>query len=98
MSEIVCELTWSNLSKDVKLINSAHAQLEMVVLEKKIFKEFYQFRLNLLIKISYIPDSTGSKVMAKKKIVPNLAIFCLRVKIYTSHTPKTSKTIAEPFL
>ena len=27
----------------------------MVVLEKK-FKEFGQFRLNLLIKISYIPD------------------------------------------
>ena len=41
---------------------------QMVVLEKK-FKEFCQFRLNLLIKIYYIPDlkknlSWGSKVMA----------------------------------
>ena len=48
---------------------------QMVVLEKK-FKEFCQFRLNLLIKIYYIPDlkkklSWGSKVMAKKRF------FCL---------------------
>jgi hypothetical protein len=28
----------------------------MVVLEEKKFKELGQFRLNLLIKISYIPD------------------------------------------
>ena len=38
---------------------------------KNKFKEFCQFRLNLLIKISYIPDlknfwSRDSKVMAKK--------------------------------
>ena len=39
------------------------------------FKEFCQIRLNLLIKISYIPDfenfwSRDSKVIAKKKILP----------------------------
>ena len=46
--------------------------MEMVVYEKKMFKEFGQFRLNILLKISYIPDfeffdSRIQKLWPKKK-------------------------------
>ena len=73
---------------------SEHSEKETVVWKKK-YKEFYQFRLILPIKIYYIPDfeniwSRELKVMAKKDyFVP--VMFWFREKNYTNQPPKIGK-------
>ena len=46
----------------------------MVVFEEKKFKDFGQFRLNLLIKISYIPDFE-KKIQGIQKLGPKKDFF-----------------------
>ena len=69
-------------------------------LRKKKFKEFCQFRLNLLIKIYNIPNfknfwSRGSKVMAKKRFLLFITrpFFVLEKKFTLAIPPKLGKII-----